>query len=172
SLRELGRSAPYMHDGSLPSLDAVVRHYEGGVVERPTVAREIPTDLRLSEQERADLIAFLSTLTSEEEPREPQTIVAGKSTAPPPAVQVSTVTQDDKAFSPTHIALRRGQRLWILNNDTRTHNVRVFDPAFNFDSGAQEPGETVEVAFPAQGSLLVFCGIHPKMELTVDVEPD
>jgi cytochrome c peroxidase len=63
-----------------------------------------------------------------------------------------------------------GERVWILNNDTRTHNVRVFDDAFEFDSGAQEPGETVEIAFPAAGSFLVFCGIHPKMELRVDVE--
>ena len=51
----------------------------------------------------------------------------------------------------------------------RTHNVRVFDPAFDFDSGAQEPGETVEMTFPADGRFLVFCGIHPKMELYVDV---
>jgi cytochrome c peroxidase len=61
--------------------------------------------------------------------------------------------------------------LWIVNNDTRTHNVRIFDSALDFDSGAQEPGETVEIAFPATGSFLVFCGIHPKMELYVDVAP-
>jgi cytochrome c peroxidase len=88
-----------------------------------------------------------------------------------PAQHVSTVSQDDKAFSPTHIALARGSRLWIVNNDTRTHNVRIFDPALDFDSGAQEPGETVEIAFPTAGSFLVFCGIHPKMELYVDVAP-
>jgi plastocyanin len=64
-----------------------------------------------------------------------------------------------------------GERLWVLNNDTRTHNTRVFAPALDFDSGAQEPGETVEIAFPEAGSFLVFCGIHPKMELTVDVDP-
>ena len=55
------------------------------------------------------------------------------------------------------------------NNDTRTHNIRVFHPDLDFDSGAQEPGETVEIAFPDAGSFLVFCGIHPKMELNVDV---
>jgi cytochrome c peroxidase len=49
--------------------------------------------------------------------------------------------------------------------------VRIFDPALDFDSGAQEPGETVEIDFPAAGSFLVFCGIHPKMELYVDVAP-
>jgi cytochrome c peroxidase len=59
--------------------------------------------------------------------------------------------------------------MWILNNDTRTHNVRIFDAELDFDSGAQEPGETVEIAFPKEGEFLVFCGIHPKMELWVDV---
>ena len=41
-------------------------------------------------------------------------------------------------------------------------------PALDFDSGAQEPGETVEITFSSPGSFLVFCGIHPKMELYVD----
>jgi len=168
-LREIARSAPYMHDGSLPTLEDVLRHYESGIVERPTLSRDLPRDLRLSEGERADLIAFLATLTSEGEPSLPSDIVAGKSGPTRAAVRVSTVSQDEKQFHPKHIALKRGARLWIVNNDTRTHNVRIFDPAFDFDSGAQEPGETVQIAFPKTGSFLVFCGIHPKMELYVDV---
>jgi cytochrome c peroxidase len=168
-LREIGRSAPYMHDGSLATLDAVVRHYVNGVVERPTLSKDLTRRLDLSDAERADLIAFLGTLTSEGPPALPDRIVPMQSGPAGPAVLVSTVSQDDKAFHPTHIALPQGGRLWIVNNDTRTHNVRVFDPALDFDSGAQEPGETVEIDFPAMGSFLVFCGIHPKMELYVDV---
>jgi cytochrome c peroxidase len=171
SLREIGRSAPYMHDGSLATLDEVLRHYAGGVVERPTVSHDVARGLKLSDRERADLIAFLGTLTSESEPALPEKIVPVVSGPAAPAQQVSTVSQDDKAFYPTHIALPRGGRLWIVNNDTRTHNVRIFDPALDFDSGAQEPGETVEIDFPTNGSFLVFCGIHPKMELYVDVSP-
>jgi cytochrome c peroxidase len=170
-LREIGRSAPYMHDGSLATLDAVTRHYESGVVERPTLSKDLPRGLKLSDGERADLIAFVATLTGESEPLLPDKIVPTKAGPSAPAQQVSTVSQDDKTFFPGHIALRLGARLWIVNNDTRTHNVRVFDPAFDFDSGAQEPGETVEMAFPAAGTFLVFCGIHPKMELYVDVAP-
>jgi hypothetical protein len=34
----------------------------------------------------------------------------------------------------------------VRNNGTRTLNVRVFDDALDFDPGAQEPGETVEIA--------------------------
>jgi cytochrome c peroxidase len=170
-LRELARSAPYMHNGSLATLDDVLRHYAGGVVERATVSKDIARGLTLSDGERAALIAFLGTLTSEADPALPDGIVPVDRGPSGPAERVSTVSQDDKAFHPTHVALPRGGRLWIVNNDTRTHNVRVFDPALDFDSGAQEPGETVEIAFPAAGSFLVFCGIHPKMELYVEVVP-
>ena len=168
-LREIGRSAPYMHDGSLATLDDVVRHYQNGIVGRSTVAKDIPRNLKLTDEERGSLIAFLGTLTSATDPTLPPSVAASSKSGVPPAARVSTVTQDDRAFSPKHVALKRGSKLWILNNDTRTHNVRIFDDAFDFDSGAQEPGETVEIAFPRAGSFLVFCGIHPKMELVVDV---
>jgi plastocyanin len=36
---------------------------------------------------------------------------------------------------------------------------------------ALRTGETIEIAFPSPGSFLVFCGIHPKMELQVEVGP-
>src|SRR5262249_33828667 len=168
-LREIGRSAPYMHDGSLATLADVVRHYADGVVDRPTLSKDLARGLKLSEAERADLVAFLDTLTSDAEPALPEKIVAAKRGPTTPAQQVSTVSQDEKTFHPSHVALVGGARLWIVNNDTRTHNIRIFDPALDFDSGAQEPGETVQIDFPVAGSFLVFCGIHPKMELYVDV---
>jgi cytochrome c peroxidase len=159
-----------MHDGSLPTLEAVLQHYEHGVVERPTLSADLPRHLWLADADRSALLAFLKTLTSEADARPPP-VVAETSQFDAPAVRTTTVTQDDKAFTPRHVRLARGERLWVVNNDTRTHNVRVFDESFDFDAGAQEPGETVEVAFPAAGSFLVFCGIHPKMELHVDVVP-
>ena len=168
-LREIGRSAPYMHDGSLATLAGVVRHYAGGVLDRPTVSKDLARGLKLSDAERADLVAFLGTLTSDAEPALPEKIVAAKRGPTTPAQQASTVSQDEKTFHPSHVALARGARLWIVNNDTRTHNIRIFDPALDFDSGAQEPGETVQIDFPVVGSFLIFCGIHPKMELYVDV---
>lgn len=168
-LREIGRSAPYMHDGSLATLGDVLNHYENGIVERPTLSKDLPRNLKLTPTERADLLAFLGTLTSEQAP-----VIAAAITpaaAPPagPLPHVTTVSQDDKTFHPGRLLLNPGERLWIVNNDTRTHNVRVFDPKLEFDSGAQEPGETVEIAFPTEGDFLVFCGIHPKMELRVKV---
>jgi cytochrome c peroxidase len=170
SLRELGRSAPYMHNGAFKAVSDVVRHYESGIVARPTLSADLPRGLTVSPYERKALVAFLGTLTGEDSaPVSP--IVAETTHESVPAERVRTVTQSEKSFHPTHVALKRGERLWALNNDTRTHNIRVFDPGLDFDSGAQEPGETVEIAFPQTGSFLVFCGIHPKMELMVDVDP-
>jgi cytochrome c peroxidase len=168
-LRELARSAPYMHDGSLATVDAVLQHYERGIVERSTVAPDLVRELKLSDDERSALLAFLLTLSSDSEPQSPVTIAAQTVRPTEAAARVTTISQHEKQFSPTHVTVKRGSHLWILNNDSRTHNVRVFDPKLEFDSGAQEPGETVEITFPATGSFLVFCGIHPKMELTVDV---
>jgi cytochrome c peroxidase len=69
SLRELTLTAPFMHDGSLPTLAAVVRHYAGGFVRRPALAPNMDRNLRLSAQERADLVAFLETLSAEPGPQ-------------------------------------------------------------------------------------------------------
>jgi cytochrome c peroxidase len=168
-LREVGRSAPYMHDGSLATLDDVLRHYQSEIVERSTLSKDLTRPLTLTEAERADLIAFLATLTSEAEPTVPAKIAAGKRGPTGTAARVSTVSQDDKMFHPGRVAIKRGERLWFVNNDTRTHNIRISDPGLDFDSGAQEPGETVDITFPKAGSFLVYCGIHPKMELYVDV---
>jgi len=167
SLREVGSRAPYMHDGSLPDLAAVVRHYVSGITERPTLASDLKR-IDLSSDEQSALVAFLGTLTSASDPRPPAGIVV-EQTKPVPASRVTSISQLDRMFTPAHVRIRRGERLWFLNNDTRTHNIRVFDAKLDFDSGAQEPGETVEIAFPKLGSYLVFCGIHPKMELAVDV---
>jgi cytochrome c peroxidase len=65
SLRELARTAPYMHDGALPTLAAVVQHYNGGFLARPALATNMNRALRLTEREKADLVAFLRTLSSD-----------------------------------------------------------------------------------------------------------
>ena len=70
-LRELSRTAPYMHDGSLPSLAAVLTHYAGGFLRRPSLSTNMNQRLRLSPEERADLIAFLATLSAEADRRQP-----------------------------------------------------------------------------------------------------
>ncbi len=172
TLRELAWTAPYMHDGSLATLEAVVRHYEKGGVARPTRSKDLPRGLRLTEAERADLVAFLQSLSSETPPQ-PSTepwVGSGQPPSPPPPADASVVSQLNKAFTPGHVRLRAGQALTVLNDDTRTHNVRIFHPKLDFNSGAQEPRESVTVRFPEVGTFEAFCGIHPSMRLTVQVE--
>jgi len=62
SLRNVARTAPYMHDGSLTSLREVVEHYDrGGVPHEGQDPRLRP--LGLTEREKDDLVAFLESLT-------------------------------------------------------------------------------------------------------------
>jgi cytochrome c peroxidase len=61
-LRNVALTAPYMHDGSLPTLEAVVRFYRGGGVEAP--GRDpLLAPLELDERDVTDLVAFLASLT-------------------------------------------------------------------------------------------------------------
>jgi cytochrome c peroxidase len=171
TLRELAWSAPYMHDGSLATLDDVVRHYERGAVRRATLSGDLPAHLRLSEEERGDLVAFLEALSSENPPQ-PSTeawVDAPPARRPPPT-HAARVSQIGKIFSPSHIRLAVGETLTILNDDTRTHNVRIHDPRLHFNSGAQEPRESVAIPFPEAGSFEAFCAIHPSMRLRIEVE--
>ncbi len=64
SLRGVVETAPYMHDGSLGDLNAVIRHYSKINTERLHADGEaILLQLNLSEQEIEDLVAFLMTLS-------------------------------------------------------------------------------------------------------------
>lgn len=57
-LRDIARSAPYMHDGSLKTLEEVVEHYNKGGIANPQLDEEI-FPLNLTAEEKADLVAFL-----------------------------------------------------------------------------------------------------------------
>ncbi|MFB9270184.1 cytochrome-c peroxidase [Bradyrhizobium erythrophlei] len=63
TLRDVARRAPYMHDGSVATLEDVIELYNKGGVDRPSRSPEI-RPLSLTESEKKDLIAFLQTLTA------------------------------------------------------------------------------------------------------------
>jgi cytochrome c peroxidase len=71
SLREAVWAAPYMHDGSLKTLEDVVEHYAGKLEDRPSLAPELKRGVTLTPTERADLITFLKTLSSDSRPKPP-----------------------------------------------------------------------------------------------------
>jgi cytochrome c peroxidase len=58
SLREIARTAPYMHDGSLATLEEVVDYYDRGGTPNEYLDEEI-YPLKLNSDEKAALVAFL-----------------------------------------------------------------------------------------------------------------
>jgi cytochrome c peroxidase len=62
TLREVARTAPYMHDGSLATLDDVVNYYDKGANLNPGLDEEI-RPLKLTSDEKKSLVAFLQTLS-------------------------------------------------------------------------------------------------------------
>jgi cytochrome c peroxidase len=64
SLRNVALRAPYMHNGRLATLEDVVDFYNrGGDFDAPNIDRNLIRPLGLSAPQRADLVAFLRTLT-------------------------------------------------------------------------------------------------------------
>jgi cytochrome c peroxidase len=62
SLRNVEITAPYMHDGSMPALEAVVDFYDRGGEENP-YKDPLIRPLGLTKQEKQDLVEFLKSLT-------------------------------------------------------------------------------------------------------------
>jgi plastocyanin len=80
------------------------------------------------------------------------------------------VSQRGRAFQPAELNIKRGDVVQIVNDDgDLLHHAYIESDAFNFDSGDQEPGGKVDVAFTVAGNFTVLCGIHPKMKLAVHV---
>jgi cytochrome c peroxidase len=64
TLRNVAQNAPYMHDGSEKTLRDVIELYDRGGKPNKWLSKEI-RPLNLTEQEKADLVAFLEALTGE-----------------------------------------------------------------------------------------------------------
>lgn len=64
TLRNIALTAPYMHDGSMATLEQVIGHFAGGGVADPNKSPLVHS-FTLSDADRQALIAFLHTLTDE-----------------------------------------------------------------------------------------------------------
>jgi len=64
TLREISRTAPYMHDGRFKTLEEVVAFYNGGGIKNPHQDNTI-IPLELTEQEKQDVVALLRSLNGE-----------------------------------------------------------------------------------------------------------
>jgi cytochrome c peroxidase len=70
SLRNVEYSDPYMHDGSISTLEEILDHYENGVKDTPTLDPVLKINgnpgLTLTAEDKKNIIAFLKTLTDHE----------------------------------------------------------------------------------------------------------
>jgi cytochrome c peroxidase len=70
SLRNVEKTAPYMHDGRFGTLESVLEHYNKGITNSntldPILNQNGKLGISISEIEKAQLIAFLKTLTDTE----------------------------------------------------------------------------------------------------------
>ncbi|MDQ5928266.1 MAG: cytochrome c peroxidase, partial [Bacteroidota bacterium] len=70
TLRNIQKTAPYMHDGRFATLEKVLDHYSNGVLASSTLDSNLKQNgtlgFSLSETEKKQLIAFLKTLTDNE----------------------------------------------------------------------------------------------------------
>ncbi len=69
SLRNIEKTAPYMHDGRFYTLEAVLNHYSSGVVNTQNLDPSLNNGtlgIPLTASEKSKLIAFLLTLTDHE----------------------------------------------------------------------------------------------------------
>jgi cytochrome c peroxidase len=64
SVRDVEHNAPYMHDGSLATLEDVVEHYDKGGNPNPALDSDMKK-LSLTAQEKKDVVAFMKALTGE-----------------------------------------------------------------------------------------------------------
>jgi len=64
TLRESANTAPYMHDGSLKTLEEVVEFYDEGGIKNKNLSEKMKP-LKLTGAEKNDLVAFLKALSGE-----------------------------------------------------------------------------------------------------------
>lgn len=81
------------------------------------------------------------------------------------------VSQKNKTFSATTLAVRIGEKVVFKNEDAVPHNVFSGSAGFAFNLKSQAPGNEAGTSFDKAGTVEVRCAFHPTMKLTVSVAP-
>lgn len=69
TVRDVKNTAPYMHDGSMATLEEVVEFYDKGGIPNRHLSKEMRGKLNLTKQEKEDLVTFMvEGLTSDDVP--------------------------------------------------------------------------------------------------------
>ncbi len=99
SLRNVARTAPYMHDGSMKSLAEVLDFYSRGGQKNPFLDEKIKP-LSLTAADKEDIIAFLESLTGEVPHRSPSAKAESDGMAPSKSSRGSLTGSDAHAAAP------------------------------------------------------------------------
>ena len=104
TLREVARTAPYMHDGRFGTLEQVIEFYDRGGNSNRNLDPEL-RPLRLAAEDKQSLLAFLQALSGEVEPQRTQTRAGASaagcepwSTQPPNAVDVAVTPSASRPY--------------------------------------------------------------------------
>ena len=97
-------------------------------------------------------------------------VITGATAWPRADAASLTVSQKDRAFAPATVTVKAGATLVFKNDDDVTHNSFSMSKGNEFNSKAQQPGETASVTFKAPGVVEIRCAFHPKMRMTVTVQ--
>jgi cytochrome c peroxidase len=109
SLRNVALTAPYMHDGSLATLEDVVRFYDGGGVSNPLLDPRVQP-LGLTDEEQRDLVEFLRALTGQ-----PPAVHGGHFSAITFTPAPGALEENRRALEPLiRSAARAGARVVVL----------------------------------------------------------
>ncbi len=101
SLRNVEYTGPYMHDGRFATLEQVIEHYSSSVKPHPNLAPQLggpPGRLRMNPDEKANLLAFLKTLSDPELIHDPKFADPFEGAAKPPraaAVRDAALTRHE-----------------------------------------------------------------------------
>ncbi|MFO0960052.1 MAG: cytochrome c peroxidase [Isosphaeraceae bacterium] len=98
TLRDIAKTAPYMHDGSEATLAAVVDYYDKGGNANPYLDKDMKK-LNLTSQEKLDLVAFMNALTGAVRPVELPKLPPGPDGTAPDPRKGLTVSAAAKAAS-------------------------------------------------------------------------
>lgn len=87
------------------------------------------------------------------------------------AGQEHVVSQKNKSFSVRKLAVKAGDSVRFVNDDSFAHNVFSLSAPKSFDLGSFGNGGAKSVTFDKPGTVEVECAVHPAMRLEIEVAP-
>lgn len=87
----------------------------------------------------------------------------------PRATDPVILNQKELEFIPSILAVRKSEKVRILNSDPVYHNVFSLSQVKRFDAGRRPTGEYMDISFEREGVVDVFCDIHSNMHAVIYV---